>query len=883
MTIRLRASPFNITIIQAYAPTTDHDDEEIEDFYDQLQEIIDQTPKKDIIVVQGDWNAKVGEDACKDWEGTCGRYCNKESNERGLRLLEFATYNDLKLMNTFGPHKASRRWTWHSPGGEHHNQIDYIMVKRRFQSSVNIAKTRSFPGADIGSDHDLVMMTFRLRLKKIRKQGHTRIKFDLEKLKDPQIAEAFQATIGGKFAPLTVVDADGSDMDVLIDTFNTAVTETALGILGKHRSVKKPWVTSDILDLCDKRRELKNRRGETEGEKEYRAANQKVKKGMIKARENWIEDKCQEIEENLRQNNSKKAYQLVKELTRAKQERTITIQDKTGKCLTEEQDILKRWTEYCSELYSHGATGDPEVLNVPPTTNNDNHPILREEVEAAVKSLKKGKSAGADNIPAELVQAGGEAMITALTNICNKIWQTGEWPTPWTQSLIITLPKKGNLQQCQNYRTISLISHPSKVMLKILLNRLKPQAEKIIAEEQAGFRPGRSTTEQIFNLRILCEKYLQHQQDLYHVFVDFKKAFDRVWHAALWATMRLYNINANLIQVIQNLYEKATSAVYFNNNIGDWFRTTVGVRQGCLLSPTLFNIFLERIMTDALEDHKGTVNIGGRAVTNLRFADDIDGLAGKEEELASLVDHLDKTSRAYSMQISAEKTKMMTNNTSGISTDIRVDGQRLETVHSFKYLGAIVTDEGSKPEVLSRIAQATAALTKLKYIWNDQNITLSSKIRLMRALVISILLYACESWTLTAEIEKRIQSTEMRCFRRLLGISYKDHITNEEVRNRIRQVVGPYEDLLTLVKRRKLKWYGHVMRSSGLAKTFLQGTVQGGRRRGRQRKRWEDNISEWTGLRLRDTIRRSENREDWRRVVGEISVTPLRSTRLRDR
>ena len=381
-------------------------------------------------------------------------------------------------------------------------------------------------------------------------------------------------------------------------------------------------------------------------------------------------------------------------------------------------------------------------------------------MEAAVKSLKKGKSAGADNIPAELVQAGGEAMITALTNICNKIWQTGEWPTPWTQSLIITLPKKGNLQQCQNYRTISLISHPSKVMLKILLNRLKPQAEKIIAEEQAGFRPGRSTTEQIFNLRILCEKYLQHQQDLYHVFVDFKKAFDRVWHAALWATMRLYNINANLIQVIQNLYEKATSAVYFNNNIGDWFRTTVGVRQGCLLSPTLFNIFLERIMTDALEDHKGTVNIGGRAVTNLRFADDIDGLAGKEEELASLVDHLDKTSRAYSMQISAEKTKMMTNNTSGISTDIRVDGQRLETVHSFKYLGAIVTDEGSKPEVLSRIAQATAALTKLKYIWNDQNITLGSKIRLMRALVISILLYACESLTLTAEIEKRIQSTE---------------------------------------------------------------------------------------------------------------------------
>ena len=161
-------------------------------------------------------------------------------------------------------------------------------------------------------------------------------------------------------------------------------------------------------------------------------------------------------------------------------------------------------------------------------------------------------------------------------------------------------------------------------MLEIILTRLKPQVEKIIAEEQAGFRAGGSTTEQIFNLCILCEKYLRHQQDLSHVFIDFKKAFDRVWHAALWATMRKYNISTNPIQDIKNFCNKATSAVLFNSSLGDWFRTTVGVRQGCLLSPTLFNICLERIMIDALEDHKGTVSIGGRTITNLRFADDID-------------------------------------------------------------------------------------------------------------------------------------------------------------------------------------------------------------------------------------------------------------------
>ena len=221
--------------------------------------------------------------------------------------------------------------------------------------------------------------------------------------------------------------------------------------------------------------------------------------------------------------------------------------------------------------------------------------------------------------------------------------------------------------------------------LKVILNRLKPQAEKIIAEEQAGFGAGRSTTEQIFNLSILCEKYLQHQQDLYHFFIKFKKAFGRVWHAAMWATMKKYNISPNLIQVIKNLYYKATSAVLFNGSIGDWFRKIVGVRQGYLLPPILFNIFLERIMTDALEDHEGTVSIGGRTITNLRFADDTDGLAGEEEELANLAECLDKASTAYGMKTSAEKTKLMTNNTSGINTEIKVNGQKTETVTSFKY------------------------------------------------------------------------------------------------------------------------------------------------------------------------------------------------------
>ena len=144
-----------------------------------------------------------------------------------------------------------------------------------------------------------------------------------------------------------------------------------------------------------------------------------------------------------------------------------------------------------------------------------------------------------------------------------------------------------------------------------------------------------------------------------------------------------------------------------------------------------------------------------------------------------------------------------------------------------------------------------------------------------------IYLYACESWTLTAEIERRIQALEMRCYRRLLNISYKDHVTNEEVRNRIQNAIGVHDDL-TMVKKRKLGWYGYISRSSGMAKTVLQGTVKGARRRGRQKKRWEDNIKEWMGMGFGDSLRAAEDREGWKGIVATSSVVPRQPPRLRD-
>ena len=151
----------------------------------------------------------------------------------------------------------------------------------------------------------------------------------------------------------------------MVTHFNKAVTDTAAELLGKQRRKRKPWVTHEILDLCDQRRDLKKKRGEPEGAKDYREIKRKIRTEMKMAKNSWIQDQCQEVEACLRKNNSKKAYQLVKDLITEKQGKSTTIQDKSEKCLTDENAILNRWTEYCSDLYNYETDVNPIVLDCP--------------------------------------------------------------------------------------------------------------------------------------------------------------------------------------------------------------------------------------------------------------------------------------------------------------------------------------------------------------------------------------------------------------------------------------------------------------------------------------------------------------------------------------
>ena len=287
-------------------------------------------------------------------------------------------------------------------------------------------------------------------------------------------------------------------------------------------------------------------------------------------------------------------------------------------------------------------------------------------------------------------------------------------------------------------------------------------------------------------------------------------------------------------------------------------------------------------MTDALHDHETSISIGGRKVCNLRFADDIDLLAGTNEELQELTDKLNKSAAAFGMEISSEKSKVMVNTTRNTHASITLNGQTLDEVDKFKYLGALITKDGtSDKEIRTRIATASAAMSNLNKIWKSK-IDLRIKIKLYKSLITTIFLYGCEAWTLTANNEKKIQAFEMKCFRKILRIAYKEHQTNLNVWNQIKEATGPQEHLLSTVKRRKLSWYGHNIRHDSLIKTTIQGTVEGNRKRGRQRKSWSDNIKEWTQLTPGELQKTAHDRQAWRRLSLSSALRSPRRRKSRD-
>ena len=270
-----------------------------------------------------------------------------------------------------------------------------------------------------------------------------------------------------------------------------------------------------------------------------------------------------------------------------------TIKNRNSMDLTEAEDIKKRWQKFTEVLYKK-YLNDPESHDGVITHLESK--ILEYEVKWALGSITMNKASGGDGIPVELFQILKDGAVKMLHSICQQIWKTQQWPQDWKRSVIIPIPKKGNAKECSNYCTIALISHTSKVMLKILQVSLQQHVNQELPDVQVGFRKGRGTRDQVANICWIIKKARRLQENTHFCFIYYAKAFDSVDHNKLWNILKEMGIPEHLTCLLRNLCACQKVTIRTRHGTMDWFQIGKGVHQGCILSPCLFSLYAEYIM-----------------------------------------------------------------------------------------------------------------------------------------------------------------------------------------------------------------------------------------------------------------------------------------------
>ena len=854
MLVKLRGKPTDIVIVQVYMPTSEHKEEEVEDMYEKIEELLDrETVGRDYVVVMGDWNAVVGEG--KE-DNIVGHYGLGNRNERGEKLVDFCRRRQLYIANTWFCQDRRRRYTWTKPGNTGRYQIDYILTKTRFWNSVSNAK--SYPGADADSDHNPVVATVRVKLKKFNKKGK-RVRYDFERLKDYLTAMDYRSQTN---LELETIEEEACNVNQRWQQLKESVLKSANEVLGQKTmtSNRKPWVTTEMIDRMEERRRWKNVNSD-EGRKKYRELNNQLRRATDKARQKWWEEQCQELEVLEKSGRSDLLYQKVTQLTKnqRKKKKTACIKDKDGRKLTEPDAVCSRWKQYIEQLYDkENKPTEDAVKNEEEDTDGAGAEILFSEFEKALADLKNGKAEGIDGIPAELLKALGCTAKKELFEICKEIYLSGEWPDDMMASIVIPIEKKQGAQECVEFRTISLVSHASKILLKILTRRLEAKAEAFLGDDQYGFRRGCGTREGIAAMRTLYERSLEHDNKVYVCFVDYEKAFDRVNWVKLMAVLQSIGIDWRDRKLIKNLYWKQTAYVRIGDMLSERCEIGRGVRQGCSLSPLLYNIYDEAMMREALEEVDHGVKVGGQLIKTIRFADDKAVTASSQRGLQQLMDNIDRVTKEYGMKINVKKTKVMCiARKTGGKVRIIIDGQKVEQVSQFRYLGSLISEDGyCEKDIRARIGMGKSAFLAKKILLTS-NIGMELKKRIVKSTVWSVMLYGAETWTLTQAEKKRIEAFEMWVWRRMLKISWKEKISNDEVLMKI----GEQRNLLNIISQRKHSWIGHILRHDGLLNTILEGRMEGKAARGRKR------LNMLSDILKNDSYiavkRRAEDRSQW--------------------
>ncbi|KAL9987722.1 hypothetical protein ACROYT_G002072 [Oculina patagonica] len=592
-----------------------------------MQREIDATPLHDLLILLGDANAKVGSDNT-GWEGTLGNEGLGIMNDNGLRFASLCTENSLVIGGTCFQHKDIHKYTWTSPNGHGQNQIGHIAIRRRFRSSLLDVKVQR--GADEASDHRLV-----------------------------RCKRNFSIALKNRFEALASEDLS---LDDVWTEYRDIYRSTAIQTLGQRAGTRKDWLTAATWNCIEERRVLKHsllgcrsKRMKEKNQQNYQR--KEVKKKARADKRRTLERIAEEAERAAHQNNLKELHMKTKLLSGCLRKPSTGVRAKDSTVISTEEEVLERWKEHFYEVLSVACeeTGVPEGCQLDiceEPIEMDTSPFTIEEMRRDISRLKNDKAPGVDNISAEMVKASPAVAMYQLLNICNQT------PSYWKRSLLAKVPKKADPSVCDNYRGISLLSVPYKVFCRMPLARLQEGVEKRLRQEQAAYRRGRGTTEQIFILSNTLEQSAEWQTPLYIGFIDFKKAFDSARRHRLLNILKHYGIPDNFVNIICELYDGSTCCVVERGQTSDWFPVEAGVKQGCVMS-VFFNIIIDWIMKNTNNARRGPRWKFTAVLDDLDYADDIALVSSRQKDLQEKCSRLHQVSRYTALCINTTKTKVL--------------------------------------------------------------------------------------------------------------------------------------------------------------------------------------------------------------------------------
>ncbi|XP_062614292.1 uncharacterized protein LOC134276017 [Saccostrea cucullata] len=806
LSLRLSTSSGHVNILSIYAPTLSSTVETKDTFYEALETTIREIPSTEQVYLLGDFNARVGTDQ-EAWPRNIGHFGVGKLNDNGQRLLERRSLNC-------------------------------------------VLTTRSYHSADCDTDHSLVGSKVRLQPKRIhRSKQKGRPRINTARTAMPDVCARFVDSIEEALR-----NCPTSSADERWNYIRDAIYTSAMDTFGKRVRQNPDWFEAGITELepaiTAKRNALLNyKRGPSEKTlaELRKARNDAQRIARRSANDYWL-NLCKGIQHSADCGNIRAMYEGMKKVFGPSIIKTAPLKTVSGDIITDRGKQMERWAEHYQELYSR-----ENVVSVTAVENTNALPAMKEldappsidELSKAINSLASGKAPGSDGIPPEVIKAGkSSTLLHHLHKLLLQCWEEGTIPQDMRNASIITLYKnKGDRSDCNNYRGISLLSIVGKAFARVVLNRLQKLAERVYPEAQCGFRAERSTIDMVFSLRQLQEKCREQRLPLYIAFIDLTKAFDLVSRQGLFTLLHRIGCPPKLLRIISSFHEDMQGTVQYDGSSSDPFPIKSGVKQGCVLAPTLFGIFFSLLLSYAFDQSEDGVYLHTRSdgslfnlarlraktkvrkvlIREMLFADDAALTAHTEQALQRLIDRFSNACDEFALTISIKKTNIMGQDVC-CTPKISIDEHILEVVDSFIYLGSTISSNLSlDTELNKRIGKAASVMARLgKRVGDNAMLTKNTRIVVYKACVLSTLLYGSEAWTLYSRQERRLNTFHMRCLRRILGISWKDHVTNKDV---LRQSGLP--SLFALLSQRRLRWLGHVSRMDNgrIPKDVLYGEL----------------------------------------------------------